>query len=296
MQCRERFFALLDMASDFDWTEEQDQKLRELVDQLGLGNWDAISSGMKEFSAIQCARRWRVLKMRPKRKREEVLSISSDSEDGSESSDDEDKDWNPAREKLKYEKEMDELAWNESQARRTRALDARAQELRKSVSERNERLQAASITPSEASTGSMASSAAKPEHEIRAAEVALASSSIPASAESSQTTLSGPSPPKRSNLKRRKAIIIESDSDDDGGIEVTFVTPLPAPQPGVAEVKIKDEVEDFKMECMICSEGGMSRQMIMCEECCSFFHFRCVGLYSSPDEEWFCPECVNSSM
>ncbi|KAI4373389.1 hypothetical protein MLD38_011518 [Melastoma candidum] len=47
----------------------------------------------------------------------------------------------------------------------------------------------------------------------------------------------------------------------------------------------KDESDDI---CTVCHDGG---EMILCDQCPSTFHVKCVGLREVPDGEWFCPTC-----
>jgi len=75
-QCRERYMRRTALAgtNSGKWTDEEDQKLRQAMNERGLKDWNAISEFVGSRVGQQCQRRWA------------VLQKNDDADDGAESS------------------------------------------------------------------------------------------------------------------------------------------------------------------------------------------------------------------
>jgi len=62
VQCRERWVNVLDPELKTDpWTPEEDQKLLETVDRVGVGKWSKVSEFLPPRTDNQCWRRWKTM-------------------------------------------------------------------------------------------------------------------------------------------------------------------------------------------------------------------------------------------
>ncbi|KAK2960184.1 putative snRNA-activating protein complex subunit 4 [Blattamonas nauphoetae] len=63
VQCRERYCNILDATISHEaWTQEEDQRLLQVVEQVGVGKWSEIASIMRNRTDSQCWKRWKALK------------------------------------------------------------------------------------------------------------------------------------------------------------------------------------------------------------------------------------------
>ncbi|GAM19922.1 hypothetical protein SAMD00019534_030970 [Acytostelium subglobosum LB1] len=62
MQCRERWCNVMDpVVTRAPWTDEEDAKLKTIVDRLGMGKWAQVAKEMVCRTDNQCWRRWKTL-------------------------------------------------------------------------------------------------------------------------------------------------------------------------------------------------------------------------------------------